>query len=653
MNPKPKQILRQLDKLSRIEPNNEAVEQALAHARAKLAGLAAEHARPLPFNRKIPSLRSRHMFPRVAALVFACAAIVAIVVLFISPGGQSQFAFAQVIEKVQQTHSLAFKTKGEGPDGQALEEIRILILPDGKMRAESAIGYSIQDIKSHKMIMVQKENKTVQIFEGFSPPAPEIDKINVYELIRNIRKDAIENLPDEEIDGRKAMVFRVEMKELSKIVQSPTCKVWVDPKTELPIHLELIADVDKGKQVKQVMYDIEFDQPIDPSLFSFTPPEGYTVQTSGITNFPELPNKPELLAPEIIPGVGIGPIRFGMSREKIESLIGKPDGYEDNQTSLLYYSRGFTLSVSHRSGLKKITCISQMHTLSRVRDFAGKTKEGIGIGSSLQEVENVFGKPDRDEGLDASNNWLFYPKLGFVIQFVNDKVISINMREVSTQTEESSDDRNDSAKKQEPKTTDRTLKINVIGPDSKPVSGVKIRDGVWYKNNTAKMNREHVCDAQGQTVIELPSSFDTLRLFTSCNGYVPQFVHWEQLDENPPDTYTIKLTKGTLIGGFVKNEEGQPIVGAKVEVMLVLNPGEDQKRTCFTHWLATEDAARITDVNGRWTLDNVPEGEVKLSLRISHPQYIGDKSWGDLQKEQKITLKDLRQQNCVIILHRK
>ena len=83
-------------------------------------------------------------------------------------------------------------------------------------------------------------------------------------------------------------------------------------------------------------------------------------ETSGIANFPDLPDKPDLRAPRIIPGVGLGPIRFGMSRDKIESLIGKPDGYEADKTSLLYYSRGFVLGVSHRSGLKHIHCVSQM-----------------------------------------------------------------------------------------------------------------------------------------------------------------------------------------------------------------------------------------------------------------------------------------------------
>ena len=312
--------------------------------------------------------------------------------------------------------------------------------------------------------------------------------------------------------------------------------------------------------------------------------------------FPTCPTSRNCVPREIIPGVGLGPICFGMSQEKIESLLGKPDGYEANQTSLLYYSRGFVLSVSHRSGLKSIRCISQMLTMNRVRDFAGKTKEGIGIGSTFGSRKS-FGKPDRDEGHDAFNKRLVYTKFGLEIQFVDDKVIIVEMSEVPSPAGKPSDETTDPREKQTPKTAQRTLNINVVGPDGKPVAGVKIRDGIWSKT-TAKTNSNHVSDAQGQTVIELPDKLDILRLFTSCNGYVPLFTHWEELDEYPPDIFTITLTKGTLIGGLVKNEEGQPIAGAKVEVMMAHDPAAQQKRTSFTSRLAEEDDAKTTDAAG-------------------------------------------------------
>jgi outer membrane lipoprotein-sorting protein len=650
MSLKPKTILRQLKQLSQIEPKSEALERALANARAQLAGLAAEPARTLPSNRKGSSFRSKHMFPRIAALVLASAVLVALLVVFILPSGQRQLAFAQVIDKVQQTQSLSFKVKYKRPGSPVEDETRVRVLPNGKMRSDYSKGYSIQDIEAHKMITVRKEIKTVHVLEGFSPPGPSIADLNLYEMIKNIRNEAVERLPDEEIGERKAIVFRVDIKELPKLGKTPVCKVWIDPKTELPIRLEVAGEDESGNPVKSVMYAIEFDQPFDLSFFSFTPPEGYSVQASGIANFPESPDKPELRAPEIIPGVGLGPIRFGMSRDKIESLIGKPDGYEANKTSLPYYSRGFVLSVSHRSGLKNINCISQMLTMNRVRDFAGKTKEGIGLGSSLQEVEKAFGKPDRDEGHDALNKRLVYTKRGLEIQFFEDRVIIINMSEVVPRPDEPSNETIKSLEKKEPIASGNSMRINVVGPDGKPVAGTKIHAAIWAKEKT---NTDYVSDAQGQTVIKLPQAFSILRLFTRCDGYVPLFVHWEELDENPPDVFTITLTKGTTIGGFAKNEQGQPIAGAKVEVMLSQDYSEQLKRTSFTRWLAEGDNARITDAEGRWMLDNVPEGDVKMLVKISHPEYIGDKTWGGLQKEQNITLESFRHQKATIVMHRK
>jgi hypothetical protein len=146
---------------------------------------------------------------------------------------------------------------------------------------------------------------------------------------------------------------------------------------------------------------------------------------------------------------------------------------------------------------------------------------------------------------------------------------------------------------------------------------------------------------------------DILRLHTRCDGYIPLFTHWEELDENPPDTFSIKLTKGTTVGGIVKNEDGQPIVGAKVEVMMVQDFRETQKRTCYTHWLAEGDDARTTDAEGRWTLDNVPGGDVKLSLKITHPDYLGDNDWGGLQQKQPISLRNLRDRQAIIVLSKK
>ena len=74
------------------------------------------------------------------------------------------------------------------------------------------------------------------------------------------------------------------------------------------------------------------------------------------------------------------------------------------------------------------------------------------------------------------------------------------------------------------------------------------------------------------------------------------------------------------------DEEGRPISGAKVEVSMHWRDGEAlarslQQRPCVGTWLAEGNdepcGARMTDHNGRWTLDNVPAGDVHRGLRAS------------------------------------
>lgn len=203
--------------------------------------------------------------------------------------------------------------------------------------------------------------------------------------------------------------------------------------------------------------------------------------------------------------------------------------------------------------------------------------------------------------------------------------------------------------------TKRTMQIRVVGPDGKHVQGTKIHMAIWAEE-PAKTNRDYVCDAQGQTTVDLPQNIEILRIWARADGYVPLFAQWWskiQADGHLiPEEYTFELTKGTVIGGFVKNQEGQPIEGAKVEVMR-RRAGPEEQRPCFGTWLAEGDSARITDAQGKWTLDNVPEGhQIEVLVKLSHPDYISDPDWGVMQGAAKITTATLRQQAGTIVMAR-
>jgi len=210
---------------------------------------------------------------------------------------------------------------------------------------------------------------------------------------------------------------------------------------------------------------------------------------------------------------------------------------------------------------------------------------------------------------------------------------------------------------QEPKDkpAPRTMQITVLDPDGKALPGVN----VFASASDTKSVRKHdyTTNAEGKAMVELPQTVDLLRLWATKSGYVGLFAQWWR-DHQPdghliPEEYTFHLAKGTTIGGVVKNDAGEPIRGAKVQAQLMLPPGgELPDRPWPNTWLAYGDAARVTDAEGRWSLDNVPAGDdVQVSVMLNHPDYIGEPTWGSLQKAQGVTMEALRDKSATIVMH--
>ncbi len=98
----------------------------------------------------------------------------------------------------------------------------------------------------------------------------------------------------------------------------------------------------------------------------------------------------------IEPLVGIGPVKFSMSKEDVIKHFGPPDKVFADGTKLNYVSsKGLSFTVDSELGLQEIGCWSEGMLPSRVTTFAGKTNEGIGIGASEEEIAAAYGQPDR------------------------------------------------------------------------------------------------------------------------------------------------------------------------------------------------------------------------------------------------------------------
>jgi len=106
----------------------------------------------------------------------------------------------------------------------------------------------------------------------------------------------------------------------------------------------------------------------------------------------------------ITPGVGVGSIALGMSREEVIKHLGKPVKIEGEGGYGLNYisSMGLSVLVSPRKGVVSISCWTSrvMYWLSALgmKDFRGATDKGIRMGAGRDEILRAYGKADSESG---------------------------------------------------------------------------------------------------------------------------------------------------------------------------------------------------------------------------------------------------------------
>jgi thiol-disulfide isomerase/thioredoxin len=205
----------------------------------------------------------------------------------------------------------------------------------------------------------------------------------------------------------------------------------------------------------------------------------------------------------------------------------------------------------------------------------------------------------------------------------------------------------------------RTLRVVALDPKGKPLADTKIHASIWTEEKGFKANHDYVADAEGAVQVELPKTFTILRLWAVKKPFVPMFANWEQNElasgKALPAEYTFRLESAVTAGGRVVDEQGKPIAGARVQVMITNSPrpARGDGRASFDTWLATGEDAAKTDAQGRWHIDNVPNhAGAKLSLLVTHPDYVSDERWEGTQRSAGITTAMLRQGTATLTLKR-
>ena len=270
----------------------------------------------------------------------------------------------------------------------------MLIRAPSLMRIELEDGYSIVDADARRSIAVNTAEKRAILVENQRIGLDWLPAgFSFYDMIRGLADREAERLDPRTIDGRAVPGFQIVGPLVPGVPGPQTTRVWVDPETRLPVRVETAMKAGDD-ELTSVMSDFAFDRELDPALFSFEPPEGFEVRRIGV---PELKPEPpeEEAAALVLTGNSLGPVRFGDSKESCLEAFGEPDQVEDfgRGVMLEYYSHGFSLTVGHETGLRMISCYSDLGMAFTVRTFAGHTAEGIALGAGREAIEAAYGEP--------------------------------------------------------------------------------------------------------------------------------------------------------------------------------------------------------------------------------------------------------------------
>jgi len=205
---------------------------------------------------------------------------------------------------------------------------------------------------------------------------------------------------------------------------------------------------------------------------------------------------------------------------------------------------------------------------------------------------------------------------------------------------------------------------NTVGMPNAPAK----REGVINFKVIDKQSREPIADVEVAVKIQRAGPDDRFKLTTNKMGlvvinvgdrdtkyiqidvskkkYVPMEIFFRRKDDliEVPQDYTLLLECATSIGGFVQNEQGEPIESVKVGIYVRI---ADQKKEGPR--MNLNDQQAVTDANGFWRFDGLPGDFEEIYLRLSHADYVDDQSYGATPTP---PLEKLRDMTAVAVMER-
>jgi outer membrane lipoprotein-sorting protein len=250
------------------------------HALARQRLLAALPAHGPPRRGRLTKVKEVVTMRRV--LIGAAAAVLA-VGLFLGWAARHAPALAQTVEALKEIKTYRCRYVGEAARKDEVKEADretgvLCWAVSGSYRFETYQGGKLTEVrilvKDKPGIEINHRDETYQRLEPLrGAPSP---LLLLGSLARYSGKADAE-LPERTIDGRKARGFEIAVAKIDPDSGDGTLRVWADPKTKLPLRVEMVMwDGDR-----MVMDQFEWNVPAD-KWFSEGPPAKYRDKTPNV-----------------------------------------------------------------------------------------------------------------------------------------------------------------------------------------------------------------------------------------------------------------------------------------------------------------------------------------------------------------------------------
>jgi hypothetical protein len=113
----------------------------------------------------------------------------------------------------------------------------------------------------------------------------------------------------------------------------------------------------------------------------------------------------------IRPGEGVGPIVLGMSEAELEDTMGKPATvpWNDSLTVRQYPAKSVSVLLSKQEPRTVAAILAGrpdgVVSTMLMGPLPWRTEEGLGMGSTADDITAAYGAPDNDQRLDGKEDW--------------------------------------------------------------------------------------------------------------------------------------------------------------------------------------------------------------------------------------------------------